>query len=601
MIHIIDNGNGMSKDDLELSIKRHATSKIISQEDLETIKTFGFRGEALASIAAVAEIDIISKLKGEKIGYKLSSIPNKKVEIEPYNLNDGTQIFVKNLFYNVPARKKFLKSNLTEFRHISETVIKFALSNPNVRFTFYDDDNLIFDLKPSNLITRIIQLIGNIQINQLMEINHFVEIDSFKIYGYIGKPNIAKNTRGNQFIFLNGRNILSKSINHSIYSSFEHLLDKNAHPFYAIFIELDYKKVDVNVHPQKHEVKFEDERKIYNYIRDAIQNTLNINNLTFELNINNNLINAPFEVINSENEKLIVNRLTGEVIETDVNKRTFNNNLNNKFTNERNSVYLVNNTFDQKKNKDFQSAFDLIYDKENIISNQNLSNNLITINSQDEFTNSNSFFSDTIFYQNTLENKFNNFIDFNNLQFMLIHKKYILLETKFGLIVIDMHNAHERIIYENIIDKFNHNALISQQLLFPEEVVLDINELKILDEVFEELQLLGYKLELNNNILTINEVPADISSGESNFSINEILSKYQEFQQIRHTSKRDNIAATIACKSAVKTGYNLSYEQIQAIIFDLFKCKTPYVCPHGRPVILDISLKSLDLNFKRTS
>lgn len=603
LIHIIDNGNGMSKEDLELSIMRHATSKIITQEDLETIKTFGFRGEALASIAAVAEIDIISKLIGEKIGYKLSSIPNKNIEIEPYNLNDGTQIFVKNLFYNVPARKKFLKSNLTEFRHISETVIKFAISNPKVRFTFYDDDTLIFDLKPSNLITRIINLIGNIQINQLMEINHVIETDSLKVYGYIGKPNIAKNTRGNQFIFLNGRNIISKSINHSIYSSFEHLLDKSAHPFFSIFIELDYKKVDVNVHPQKHEVKFEDERKIYNFIRDAIQQTLNSNNLTFELNINQNLMQAPFEVIDSQNEKVIINRFTGEVIENDFSNFNQNKQFNgNKFTNERNSRYLGNNTFNKDCNNNFQSAFDLIYDKNNSIPTDNINQNenLDIFNSLDLFSFVDSNHNEKVFNIDNLESKFSNYIDFNNLHLILIHKKYILLETRYGLLVVDMHNAHERIIYENVIEKFNQNALTSQQLLFPEEIVLDVNELKILDEVFEELQFLGYSLKLDNNTLTIYAVPSDLSSGESNFSINEILSKYEEFQQIRHTDKRDNIAATIACKSAVKTGYSVSIDQIKAIIIDLFKCQIPYVCPHGRPVILDISLKSLDLKFKRT-
>jgi DNA mismatch repair protein MutL len=277
LIHIIDNGAGMNEDDLRLSIKRHATSKIFSQEQLESIVTFGFRGEALASIASVAKLEIRSKQKDDNIGLKLTSEPGKEPSIEPFNTNDGTQIFVQSLFYNTPARRKFLRSNITEFRHISETMIKFAIANKNKRFTFYDDNNIIFDVKPEPLEKRIENLIGPQIKDNLIAVEY--EDEKLNIGGFIGTPELAAKRSYGDYLYLNGRPIKSRSLSHAIFTAFEHLLDKNSKPFFILFLSIDPRDVDINVHPQKHEVKFENERYIYNSVLKAVSNALGAHNL----------------------------------------------------------------------------------------------------------------------------------------------------------------------------------------------------------------------------------------------------------------------------------------------------------------------------------
>lgn len=651
LIHIVDNGSGMGQEDLALSIKRHATSKIYTQEDLETIKTFGFRGEALASIGAVADLEIRTKRKSDKIGNRLISEPNKEIKIEPFTTDFGTQIFVRNLFYNVPARRKFLKSDLTEFRHISETVIKFAIANPECRFTFYDNDVLIFDTKPTTLEQRIIEVLGNLKSNNLLEIN-YIE-DGIEIYGIIGKPNIAKSTRTNQYLYLNNRNINSKALNHAVYSCFEHILDKAAHPFYAMFINLDYRKVDVNVHPQKNEVKFEDERKIYSIVKNAINKTLLENNLTFDINITKDLAYSPYEIAKFGDDQQLVNKLTGEIIDKEQFNRNSNSNANfnsnnneylndyssnnyrsnyntnkqypntNNFTRERenrvnfNSTNNINNSTSFNSNN--KSAFDALFGGNLNIPNQNSNSNLHQ--SQDNLNNENNdsfqfinnielndlgFVANKVDISNEInhENNTNAIIGRElgeNFSFWLLHRKYIFLENETGLVIIDMHNAHERVLYEKAIKIMNNQFRNNQKLLFPENLELNRSEIEYFKEIENELELLGYEFEITNDEVLVYAVPSDIKFGEQQISINEIIAKYIEYNEIRHTDKRDNIAASFACKAAIKTGYKVSDIEIKQLIIDLFKCNVPYVCPHGRPVILNMTLKDLDSKFKRSS
>jgi DNA mismatch repair protein MutL len=334
LIHVVDNGSGMTKNDLELSVKRHATSKVFNSEDLEEIKTFGFRGEALASVCSVAGVEIRTKQNDSEYGWKLISEPMKDVLIEASKCDNGTQVFVRNLFYNVPARRKFLKSNLTEFRYISDTIIKIALAKPDIRFTFYDDDTLIFDVKASGLKERIISLLGQTVKESLIEVEY--ENDFVKINGYIGEPHLARQSRSGQYFFLNGRSILSNSLSHAVFSCYEQLLDKNQKPLFVLNIKIDYSKVDVNVHPQKHEVKFDDERFVYNSIKSAVLSSLNSHQLIPETEFN--LMNAanPFININEGNSRVFVNKITGEIVSGSNN---FSNSFNNDKLNVDNSLH----------------------------------------------------------------------------------------------------------------------------------------------------------------------------------------------------------------------------------------------------------------------
>lgn len=611
----------MSKEDLILSIKRHATSKIISAEDLEKIKTFGFRGEALASIAAVAELEIRTKLQSDQIGYKLLSEPNKDSRVEPFMAENGTQIFVRNLFYNVPARKKFLKSDITEFRHIAETVIKFSIANYETRFTFYDNEELIFDTKQFNLKGRITEVLGNINENQLMFLNY--EEDGIAVKGVLGKPNIAKSIKSNQYLYLNKRTISSKAINHAVYSCFEHILDKTNHPFFAIFIELDYTKVDVNVHPQKQEVKFEDERKIYSIVKKAINQTLLENNLTFDINIKKDLAYSPYEINKSVDTTNIddynsikqngdlINTYTGEVISnkgysniksmergfgSNYNNNTYQSLGQNPFTNERKNKLNTDINFSENK-----SAFDALFgggvgldfnQTNNTHNNQNNQDHLDY--KQDKLGLS---LNDELFLNNNFERDFELT---DNINVFLLHKKYIFLEVNDGSLIIDMHNAHERILYERVIERMNNNLTQSQNLLFPEKLNMNFEEIQLFMELKEELEVLGYNFVNENNEIYLTSQPIDVAIGEQNITINELITQYLEFNEIRQTNKRDNIAASYACKSAIKTGYNASNIELKQLIIDLFNCKTPYVCPHGRPVILNLTLKEIDYKFKRS-
>lgn len=592
---MVDNGAGMEKEDLVQCIKRHATSKVISQEDLHQIKTFGFRGEALASIAAVADLEINSKTIGDKIGCKLISRPNQEVELTRQAMEFGTQVQVKNLFYNVPARKKFLKSDVTELRHITETVIKFAISHPEVAFSYYNNGVKVFEVKTSSLNQRIIEVLPNISEQSLMNLD--LTVDGLKIWGCVGKPSIAKSVKNYQYVFLNRRMIISKNINHAVFSCFEHIIDKTNYPFFAIFIDVDFHTVDVNVHPQKNEVKFEDEKLVYNAVKKAVNNTLFNNNLTFELEIREKHIDEVYNTVYSDSENILVNNevvnsLTGEVIDDfkygggggndKVGKRYLgsypaNNKLsNNPYTSERYAKIGISDDKGFYKDKavvgNFQSAFDTLFSTPSINEESNKA-------------------------KQVFERKF---IVNNNPNFCLIHNKYIFLQVDDGSVIIDMHNAHERVIYERIIDKMASNYKQSQNLLFPEPLELNTLEIEAFLELKEELELLGYEFSLIGEKYFVKAQPLDLGVGEFSTSIKEIIDTYVEFSELRQTTKRDNLAASKACKSAIKTGYSASKEEINKLIVDLFNCKYPYTCPHGRPVLLTLTLKEIDTKFKRT-
>lgn len=592
LIHIVDNGSGMGIEDLKLSIKRHATSKIFTQEDLEEIKTFGFRGEALASISSVANIEIRSRQDNENLGYQLLSEPNKEAIIEEYACEKGTQIFVRNLFYNVPARKKFLKSNISEFRHIAETMMRFALANPKIRFIFYDDDSLIFDVKPEDILSRIDNVIGKQTSENMIRFDY--QDSNMSIEGYIGNPILFKQTRSYQYFFLNGRSIQHKYLSHAVFSAFEHLLDKNQFPMFVIFIELDFKKVDVNVHPQKHEVKFEDEKYIYGVLKNAVTGALIDMSLAPQVNLGKHIAESPFEIIELEDskERVLVNRQTGEIVETNANKF---NNSNANFNYSKNN----NSSFNRLENKYNTNAnYTNQYYQEKYQSQQNSSQHYSSIN--------NSIFDD-LFGIRTSQNQENsssnnNQNDNSNFEdFWLVHNKYIFVKSEIGIRVIDMHNAHERVLYEKNIELMNKHAVNSQQLLFPIKINLNIVYLTIIQEIETDLYDAGFDFDLIDNNLELTRVPKDFADGNTESLFFEILDMYQDFKKIRHTDKRDNLAATLSCKSAIKTGHKSSKIEIKQLIDDLMNCKMPYVCPHGRPVIIDITLDELDKKFKRTS
>ena len=565
LIQVIDDGAGMSKEDLILSITRHATSKIFTSDDLESIRTFGFRGEALASISAVANLEIRTKRNIDEHGWQLTCEPMKDPVIEPINMDNGTQVYVRNLFYNVPARRKFLKSNLTEFRYLSDTLLRFVLGTHNRRITFYDNDTLVFDVRPGDLIDRIEAVLGKNTASSVMKIDY--EKDNLRIMGYIGKPHIAKQSRSGQYLFLNGRHIISKSLGYAVFSAFEHLLEKSANPLFVINIVLDPGKYDVNVHPQKHEVKFEDERIIFSAIHKAVSLTLAENNLAPTFNLTNSELIAPFSRVNvsgvdDTNQTLFVNQLTGEIIES--GNKAGTGFISNRF-----------NQPDSYRPRNFEpviSAFDEVFGKK-----------------------------DQSLDLTPAASEIKNYIDdIPANSFWQLHRKYIFMQTLNGCKVIDQHAAHERIIYEKAVNMMAVNFANSQEVLFPFNIKLNPSELSVIKELQNEFDSLGYTIEISEpDSVVISAVPVDVAGHNETETFLEIINTYAEYQKIRTTNKRDNLAASFACKAAIKTGHVLSQDEMKKLYNDLMLCKVPFACPHGRPTVLEMSLFEFDKKFGR--
>ncbi len=578
LLHVVDNGKGMSRMDLMLAPQRHATSKIKTSEDLERIMSFGFRGEALASISAVASMEIRTKRASDEHGWSLVTEPMKVPEISPIDCDNGTQVLVRNLFYNVPARKKFLKSDLTEFRYISDTVIRLAISHYDKRFTFYDNETMIFDVHKETQQERIRNIIGKTVEGGLLPLE-FID-EKIQIQGYIGLPHLAKSSASNQYLFLNKRMIQSKNLSYAVYSAFEHLLEKNHKPLFVINLDVDPERVDVNIHPQKNEVKFDDDRYIYNSVRHAVANTLKKHNLTPEHRLASQESRSPFFKMNLQQpegaENVLVNKLTGEII--DPHNDGFNHsnrpNYSDSFRGKSNWSGNNSNWMNVKSEESSfgkASAFDVLFGK----------NETQSFDGIHPATNRIEIPRDAEFFQ--------------------IHNKYILMQSPTGILIIDQHNAHERIIYEKAIKSMNRELANSQALVFPIATKISPAQIAVAREIDSEMLGLGYDFKLQDDgSLEITAVPLDIPEGLAANSFLEILDEYAENRKISHSAARENLAATYSCKLAIKTGKKLIPEEMASLAKNLMQCSMPYVCPHGRPIILEISLGDLDKSFKRS-
>jgi DNA mismatch repair protein MutL len=573
----------MSKDDLALSIKRHTTSKIKTSEDLERIMTFGFRGEALASISSVSDLEIRTKRKEDSIGWKLQSEPLKAPLIEPFNLEKGTQVYVRNLFYNVPARKKFLKPKLSEVRIISDTLIKLALANIDKRITYYNEDTLIFDLHPGTLIDRISTLLHKPNKETLFPVDYSNEL--VHITGYIGHPSISQMTLSGQYLFVNRRPIESRNLSFAIFSAYEHLLDKKQKPIFVINLQLNPERIDVNIHPQKNEVKFDNENYVYNSLRKAVNLTLQNNNLMTEIEINNNLINNPFLTLNNEknNEILLVNQVTGEIISPDNidrNKLNFSSNRNFETKN-----WNFPQSFNYQNSPVHQDNINLLFNNDSSkLSFNEVPNSLSELNSN---------------VKKSIE-EISKDLEFAN--YFQVHNKYIIVTISDGIIIVDQHNAHERVIFERVHKNFSLLLSNNQELIFPLELTLKITYISLLQELKEEIELLGFKFDvLSPTQIKLYTIPKDVKLGKEEFVLTSLLDDYLNNLEIKNSPKREKIIATYSCKSAIKTGEKLTTDKMKQLVIDLFKCKTPYVCPHGRPIVLEMSLSDLDKQFGRTS
>ncbi len=554
LIQVCDDGIGMSEEDALLCIQKHATSKISTIDDLESIRTLGFRGEALSSIAAVSQLEIRTETREDDIGTLVKIEKEGEIYKSKISTSKGTCVSVKNLFYNTPARRKFLKSDATELKHIIDTFNKIALANYSINFKFYNNDELIFDYKSGSLEDRISQIFADNMIDALIKVEELT--DYISISGYIGKPSVFRKSKGEQYLYLNGRFVINKNLNHAVFNAFENILEKGDYPFFILFIEIDPSKVDVNIHPSKLEVKFEDEKDIYNFVFSVIRKTISSFDLIPSMSIDVSLSNE------------VESRLNFDPF-VPVRKNDFSDRP------------VVTKKVDFITNEDIELVFGSITD--------NIQKN----------TDANFNFQDKDSSEKILTKTFE---DEDERGFIVqLHNKYILCQIKTGLMIIDQHIAHERILYEKALTRMESNLPLSQNLLFPINVELDPASIELLKELNTYLLRLGFQLKFKSSTKVIIEgVPEDIKSGYEAKILKEIIEEFQINYRQKKLEQRDNIAKSYSCKTAIKTGDKLSESEMRLLIDQLFATTMPYVCPHGRPVLIKITLNEFDKRFGRT-
>ena len=556
-IQISDNGSGMNDEDAAIAFGRHATSKIKSYEDLENIRTLGFRGEALASIAAVAHVELKTRRSTDDVGTLVRLEGGELKEHSKTSTQPGTTISVRNLFYNTPARRNFLKSNNTEFKHIYDVVQRVALSRPDIAIQFTSDGEDLLDLKSGTIEERLKNLYGERHFETLLPFDEQTELLS--VSGFIGKPDFARKSRVDQYLFLNKRPIVNRSINHAIFSGYEHLIEKGNFPFYLVFLDIDPHKVDVNVHPSKMEVKFADEQSIYRFIISIVRKALGSNDLVPSLEVN------------------------------------AAKNFDHSFASLRHAA------LPQHFTGDFGSPEKSIFSSP--------SSNVSQAPAQRDPLNIDKLFSDipTIplpeagrpqqFAHGTRENEAQ-----EGKAIWQLHNKYILSQIRTGLMIVDQHVAHERVLYERALASFENAVPVSQQLLFPHTVQLSPGDFALAKELIPHLQAIGFELKLfGKNTIVLEGVPTDVKAGTEGSILQDILDEFKNNQHRVKLDARDNVAKSFSCKAAIKAGDKLSEVEMRVLIDQLFATSMPYVCPHGRPVVVKISIGELDRRFMRTS
>lgn len=557
-IQIIDDGFGMTEEDTLICFQRHSTSKIHTAEDLENIRTLGFRGEALASITAVAQVEIKSRTLKDELGTVIKNNGNEIIEHTNEHAPVGTSILVKNLFFNTPARRNFLKSDQTEFKHIYETFVRLAVSHPQIGFIFLNEDVEVFNLIASDLSGRIQQIFGDEYSQNMVEINFNNNL--INIFGYISKPTFTKRTKQDQLLFLNHRYVISKSLSYAVHLAYQDLIDKGEYPNFFIFISLDPVKFDVNVHPSKLEVKFEDEKSVFNLLRKCVIESLHKNDLVFKVKLDD-----------------------------DSSQNNFNNAGNFTKSADRGKFNHASSTGFSGSDK--QSNIHKMYSGKLPFKKEDYSDGLINYDSTlSENENKTNEFTQTV----SSEIKSKNLI----WQFQ---KKYIMYQLDNTLMIIDQHAAHERILYEKAVVNLNSNANLSQQLLIPIYVVLNTIDFELLKSIKTELSSLGFDIEVQSNRkIKIVGIPSDVRIGNEEKILQQMLDEYKVNEVKLNLEKRDNLAKSYACKHAIKTGDSLSENEMLNLIDTLFLTEMPYVCPHGRPTIIKIPIDELDKKFART-
>ena len=554
LLQVVDDGYGMSEEDAAVAFERHSTSKIASFEDLEKIRTLGFRGEALASIAAVSQVELLTRQSAVAVGTRVRIEGGLRIEITEEAAHPGTSVTVKNLFYNTPARQKFLKATNTEFKHIFDVIQRIALSHPRIETRFISDGETVLHLHPSTMEERVRDVFGEQLFKTVFSFEENAGMGT--VGGFLGKPDFARKSRAEQYLFLNSRYIINRSLNHAVYQAYENLLEKTSFPFFILFLTLDTAKVDVNVHPSKMEVKFEDESSIYRMVLSAVRRALAAHDLIptvgmrGEASAGKNVglrfaasANAPQRRPSFWQELLKVDAKTGEVIPESPTPAT-------------------------------QAM---------------LQSDKLPVDGRDKASTHRSLIPDSSYR-------------ISEVPVWQIHDKYIIVPIENGLLIVDQHAAHERVIYERAVERFNRSDKKIQQLLFPHTIEMTPGDAALVRQLNPLLETLGFAVKLfGKTTVILDGVPGDIKPGCEGQILQDVLDLYKEDEQGVKVEPRERLAKSYSCKAAIKAGDRLNEPEIRSLLDQLFAAQLPYTCPHGRPVMVKLSLSELDKRFGRTS
>ena len=545
LIQIIDNGSGMSETDARLSFERHATSKIRKAEDLFTLRTMGFRGEALASIAAIAHVEMKTRMSTKELGTLLlieGSVVRKQ---EQTATECGTSISVKNLFYNIPARRNFLKSNPVEMRHIVDEFQRLALAYPEKSLTLIHGDQVIHDLHPGKLSQRVVSLFGKSYQQQLAPCQEQTEL--VKVSGYIGRPESAKRTRGEQFLFVNNRFVRSNYLQHAVVTAFEGLLPDGTYPFYVLFVEIDPKHIDVNVHPTKTEIKFDDERAVYAVIRASVRQALGAHNLSPAIDF-------------SADVNMISKLSAAEKKHQDTyHEEQFGHSLN------------------RTNLENWEKMFELD------------ETSMLTPSSEKPFIRFESALNSEGLVQPGIEER---------LVFQL-HNKYMVRGVKDGLMIMDQQAVHERVLYEKFLEQMKSTSGNSQQSLFPQTVELSPSDFALVMDIEDEIKALGFRFEIfGKNAILVSGIPAGIGAGEKEL-FEGLLEQFKFNQAQLALPLKENLARSLAKRASIKLGQKLRREEMEALVEGLFACNNPNFSPEGMPTFFIFNASKIENCFNR--
>lgn len=554
LVQVIDNGAGMSETDARMCFEKHATSKIKEAEDLFNIRTMGFRGEALASIAAIAQVELKTRQTGETLGTIVEIEGMKVLKQEAVQTPEGTSIAIKNLFYNVPARRNFLKSDSVELKNIIEEFQRIALAHPKVGFQMYHNEHEVFHLKAGNLKQRITSMFGDNYAQKIVPVEE--KSYALQVFGFVGKPEFSKKTRGEQYIFVNNRFIKSTYLNHAVVTAFEQMLPKENYPFYVLFLNIDPHKIDINVHPAKHEIKFEDERLVYTFVNLGVKHALGAYSVspTLDFNQEHHLNqNGTFDQAPSWLGITQQSTITREA---------------KKFAPPTNFKPLGTQTSNVKN---WEKAFESVKPE--------TENKSVTIT--------------------TFETEADTGRHYDVVPPHQLHRRYIVSQIKSGFIIIDQQAAHERILFEKYLRLLEKNKLQSQRQLFPQPIELNAEDAAIMNEILPEINGLGFDIQMfGKNSFVIHSIPTDIVLSNEKQMIEELIEQFKKNLSVTKLNRRENLAKSLAHSSAIKAGKLLGVEEMKALIDELFACENPYTAPNGSHVFVSFGLDELEKRFE---